>query len=134
MLTGGVALGRVCSCRLQGRFLLLCNRLVLSDIKAIHCRMVTASVVGGWNWVGEGVGEGSDLGKGGISAWLRHCEILGSYLQQPNQHYCSRAYYKAEPHSQAEANRKQRIFSLISRSKLTNSVVTDNTSLACSIR
>ena len=33
-----------------------------------------------------------------------HCEILGSYLQQPLQRHASRAHFDAEPHSQAEAN------------------------------
>ena len=34
----------------------------------------------------------------------RHCEICGSYLQQPHQHHVSRAHFEAAPHSQAEAN------------------------------
>ena len=63
MLTGGVALGRVCSCR----FLLLCNRLVLSDIKAIHCHMVTAS--------GVGIGWGRAWGRGVV--WERVASLLG---------------------------------------------------------
>ena len=33
-----------------------------------------------------------------------HCEIHGSYLQQPHQHHVSRAHSEAEPHSQTEAN------------------------------
>ena len=33
-----------------------------------------------------------------------HCEILGSYLQQPHQHHVSRAHFNAQPHSQAEGN------------------------------
>ena len=63
-----------------------------------------------------------------------NCEILGSYLQQHHQHHVFRAHFEAEPHSQAEANKWQRIFCLISMSKLTDSVVTDNTSLPCSAR
>ena len=65
---------------------------------------------------------------------ITHCEILGSYLQQPHQLHASRAHFKAEPHSQTEANRQKGIFCPISRSKLTNSVERENTSLPCSIR
>ena len=63
-----------------------------------------------------------------------HSEILGSYLQQPHQHQLSRAHFEAEPHSQAEANKWQPIFCLFSRTKLTDSLVTGNTSLPCSAR
>ena len=63
-----------------------------------------------------------------------HCEILGSYLQQLYQHHVSTAQFEAEPHSQEKANKWQRISFLISRSKLTNSVLTDNISLPCSAR
>ena len=64
----------------------------------------------------------------------QQCEILGSYLQQRHQHHVFRAHFEAEPHSQAEANTYQGIFRSISMSKLTNSVVTYNTSLLCSAR
>ena len=63
-----------------------------------------------------------------------HCEILGSYLQQPHQHHVFRGHFEAEPHSQAEANKWQTIFCLTSQSKLTDSLVTDNTSMPCSAR
>ena len=53
----------------------------------------------------------------------------GSYLQQLHQHHVFRARFEAEPPSQAEANTLQWIFSPVSRSKLTDSVVTDRTSL-----
>ena len=69
-----------------------------------------------------------------VSSLTPHCEILGSYLQQPHQHHICRAHFEAEPHSQAEANKWQRMFCLISRSKLTESVVTDKTLMPCSAR
>ena len=63
-----------------------------------------------------------------------HCEILGSYQQQPHQHNVFRAHFEAELHSQAEASKWQRTLCLIFRSKLTDSVVTYNTSLPCSTK
>ena len=57
-----------------------------------------------------------------------HCEIFGSNLQQPHQHHVFRAYFEAE------ANKWQRIFCLIYWSKLTDSVVKDDTSMPCSAR
>ena len=63
-----------------------------------------------------------------------HCDILGSYLQQPPQHYVFRAHFEAELHSQAEANQWQQIFCLIYRFKLNDSLATGNTSLPCSAR
>ena len=44
---------------------------------------------------------------------VTHCEILGSYLQQPHQHNVFRAHFKAEPHRQADGNKWQQIFRLI---------------------
>ena len=63
-----------------------------------------------------------------------HCETLGSYLQQPHQHHVFRAHFEAKPHSQLEGNKWQIILCLMSRSKLTDSVVMDNTLLPCSSR
>ena len=37
--------------------------------------------------------------------YIVHCEILGSYLQQPHQHHVFRAHFEAEPHSQEEGNK-----------------------------
>ena len=54
---------------------------------------------------------------------MGHCEILGSYLQQPHQHHVFRAHFEAEPHSQAEANKWQQIFCLIYRYKLIDSLL-----------
>ena len=83
------------------------------------------------------------LGSGGKKMFKRylkseqtdkqtHCEILDSYLQQPLQHHVFKAYFEAEPHSQAEANKWQQIFCLISRSKLPDSLETGSTLLPCS--
>ena len=63
-----------------------------------------------------------------------HCEIVDSCLQQSHQHHVFRAYIEAEPHSQAGATIQLQIFCLISRSKLTDSVVTYNISLQYSAR
>ena len=63
-----------------------------------------------------------------------HCEILCSYLQQPNQHRVYKTHFHAEPHSQAEENTLEGIFCSISRSKLTDSVLSDNSSLPYSAR
>ena len=63
---------------------------------------------------------------------LYHCDILGFYLQQPHKHHVSRPHFDAEPHSQAEANTYQGIFCPISRSKLTDSVRSDNPSVTYS--
>ena len=67
-------------------------------------------------------------------SWGNHSEILGSYLQQSYQHYVLRALFDAEPHSDAYVGTWQRVFCPISRSKLTDSVVTENISLSCSAR
>ena len=63
-----------------------------------------------------------------------HCEILGSYLQQPHQHNVFRAHFEADPHSQAQEIKEQRLFRLISRFKLTAPEVTDSIALPCSAR
>ena len=56
-----------------------------------------------------------------LTTWL-----LQSWVQQ--------SLFETEPHSQPEANKWIRIFSFLSRSNLTDSVVTDNTSLQRSAR
>ena len=63
-----------------------------------------------------------------------HCEVLGSSLQQLHQHQVFRAHFEAEPYIQAEANNEQRIFRLVSRSKIIDKVITDKISLPCSAR
>ena len=62
-------------------------------------------------------------------SWGKHCEILGSYVQQSYQHYVLRSLLDEEPHSHADVGTCP-----ISRSKLTDSVVTDNISLSFSAR
>ena len=64
--------------------------------------------------------------------YIRHCEIFGSYLQQPHQHHVSKAHFYAEPHSQAEANAQQGMIYHISKSKLTDSLLSDNPSMTSS--
>ena len=63
-----------------------------------------------------------------------HCEILGSYLQQYHQHNIFRAHFYAEPQSQAQEKKEDRLYSNYSRSKLTVSRVTDNSALLCYAR
>ena len=63
-----------------------------------------------------------------------HCEILGTYMQQDLQHHVFRALLKADPHSQTEAHKEERLLCLISRYKLTASEVTDISSLTCRAR
>ena len=65
------------------------------------------------------------------SSEIRHCEIPGSYLQQHHQHQVFRAHFYANPHSQSQAKKEERLSSHISRSNFTASEVTDNTALIC---
>ena len=60
---------------------------------------------------------------------IHHCEILSYYLQQHQQHHVFRAYFEADPKSQAKANKDKIFAGHISRSKLTASGVTDNSAL-----
>ena len=67
-----------------------------------------------------------------IGALAIHYEIIGSYLQQHNQHHVFRAHFEADSHIQGQTKKEQRLSSQMSRSKLVVFVVTDNTALACS--
>ena len=53
-----------------------------------------------------------------------HCEILGSYLQQHNQHHVFRALFSADPLSKTEASKEDRFLYRICWFKLTASGVT----------
>ena len=63
---------------------------------------------------------------------LLFCEILGFYLQQHRQDHVVKAQIKEDPQRHAQANKEQILSCQISRSKLTDSGVTDNTALPCS--
>ena len=58
-----------------------------------------------------------------------HNEILGSYLKQHHQHHIFRAHFQAEPQSQAQAKKEDRLYKTYFRSKLTVSRVPDNIAL-----
>ena len=55
-------------------------------------------------------------------------------MQQHHQHHVYRAPFEADPHSQTENNKEERLSFKISRCKFTASEVTDNTALSCSAR
>ena len=65
---------------------------------------------------------------------MLHCEILGSYLLQPHQYHVFRGHFEAEPHSQAKGKKIGKFILSCVRSILTDSVVTDKTSLPRSVR